>query len=64
MLVDLAGRRLGLLVALQILRDLFLDMSLAFVVAHDGAGDRGEVDALKQGCWFGGSEFAVIPRLR
>ncbi|KAK1615382.1 hypothetical protein QYE76_020899 [Lolium multiflorum] len=32
------GRRLGLLAVHQIWRDLFLDVSLAFVVVHDGAG--------------------------
>jgi hypothetical protein len=46
-LVDLSGRQLGLLAVLQIWRDLFLDVSLAFVVVHDGTGDRGEVVLLE-----------------
>jgi hypothetical protein len=46
-LVDLSGRQVGLLTGLQIWRDLFLDVSLAFVVVHDGAGGRGEVVLLE-----------------
>jgi hypothetical protein len=33
---------------------------LVSVVAHDGAGGRGEVDPLEQGCWSGGDEYIVI----
>jgi hypothetical protein len=36
-LVISSDRQLGLLGALQIWRDLFLDVSLAFIVFHDGA---------------------------
>jgi hypothetical protein len=46
-LVDLLGRQLGLLAILLISRDLFLDVSLAFIIVHDGVGDRDEVDALE-----------------
>jgi hypothetical protein len=63
-LVDLLGRQLGLLAILLISRDLFLDVSLAFVIMYDGARGRGEVDALEQGCWSGGGGIVIIPRLR
>jgi hypothetical protein len=33
---------------------MFLDVSLAFVIIRGGAGGRGEMDALEQGCWSGG----------
>jgi hypothetical protein len=60
-LVDLLDQQLGLLAVLQIWRDLFLDVSLAFVVIHDRAGGRGEVDALERGCWSGGGGSVVFP---
>jgi hypothetical protein len=46
-LVDLLDRQLGLLAVLQIWQDLFLNVSLAFVVTHDNARGWGEVDALE-----------------
>jgi hypothetical protein len=52
------------LAALQIWRDLFLDGSLAFIVFHDDAGDRGEVDALERVSWSGGDASIVVPRFR
>lgn len=64
MLVDLSGRRLGLLVVLQIWRDLFLNVSLAFVVVHDGPGGQGEVVLLERRCWSGGGGYVVLLRLR
>jgi hypothetical protein len=63
-LVDLSSRQLDLLAVLQIWRDPFLDVSLTSIIVHDGAGGRGEVDALEQGCWSRGGELVVIPRLR
>jgi hypothetical protein len=46
---------------LHIWRDLFLGVSLAFVVIHNGAGGRGEVDALEKECWSEGGGSIVIP---
>jgi hypothetical protein len=60
-LVDLLDRQLGLLAVLQIWRDLFLDVSLAFVVIHDNAWGRDEVDALERGCWSNGGGSVVFP---
>jgi uncharacterized membrane protein len=45
---------LGLLVVLQIWRDLFLGVSLAF------AGGRGEVVSMEQGCWSGGGISTIL----
>jgi hypothetical protein len=56
-----SNQQLGLLVVHYIWRDLFLDVSLAFIVIHGGARGQGEVDALKQGGWFGGGGFIDIP---
>jgi hypothetical protein len=59
-LVDPSDRQRDLLVVHQIWRDLFLDMSLVFVVIHGDVGGRGEVDALEQGCWSGGGGSVII----
>jgi hypothetical protein len=56
-LVDISDRQLGLLVVLQIWRDLFLGVSLAF------ADGRGEVVSLEQRYWSGGGGFTVLLRL-
>jgi hypothetical protein len=48
---------LGFLVVLQIWRDLFLSVSLAY------AGGRGEVVSLERGCWSEGGGSAILPRL-
>jgi hypothetical protein len=55
--VDPSDRQLGLLVVLQIWRDLFLVVSLAF------AGGRGEVISLEQGCWSRGGIRCSSPTL-
>jgi hypothetical protein len=47
-LVDPSYRQLDLLVVLQIWRDLFLGVSLAF------AGGRGEMVSLERECWSEG----------
>jgi hypothetical protein len=62
-LVELFDRQLGLVIILQIWRDLFLDMSLAFIVIDDSAGGQGEVDDLERECWSGGGGSVVFPRL-
>jgi hypothetical protein len=56
-LVDLLDRQLGLLVGLQIWRDLFLVVSLTF------AGGQGEVVSLERGYWSEGGGSAVLLRL-
>jgi hypothetical protein len=48
-LVDTSDRRLGLLVSLQIYRDLFHGMLLPFIVSHGGVGGIDEVDTLERG---------------
>jgi hypothetical protein len=53
-------RQLNLLIVCQIWRDLFLGVSLAFVVIHGNAEGRDEVDALEQGGWSGGGGSGVI----
>jgi hypothetical protein len=63
-LVDPLDRQRGLLTVHQIWRDLFLDVSLVFVVIHGDAGGRDEVDALEQGCCSGGGGSVVISQLR
>jgi hypothetical protein len=63
-LVDPSDRQRGLLAVHQIWRDLFLDVSLVFVVIDGDAGGRGEVDALEQGCWSRGGGSVVISQLR
>jgi hypothetical protein len=63
-LVDHLDRLRGLLVVIQIWRDLFLDVSLVPVVIHGDAGSQDEVGALKHGCWSGGGGSFVISRLR
>jgi hypothetical protein len=45
---------------LQIWQDLFLDVSVAFVVIRGDAGGRGEMDALEQGCWSGGGGSIAV----
>jgi hypothetical protein len=59
-LIGPSDRQLGLLAGLQIWRDQFLGMSLAFMVIRDGAGGRVEVVLLERGCLFGGGGFVVL----
>ena len=60
MLVGLSDRQLGLLVVLQIWRDQFLVVSLAFVIIRDGAGGWGEVVLLERGCSSGGGGSSFL----
>jgi hypothetical protein len=50
--------QLSLLAILQIWRDTFLGLSLAY------AGGWGEVVSLERGCWSRGGGSAILPRLR
>jgi hypothetical protein len=59
-----SDRYLGLLVILQIWRDHFLGVSLAFVVFGNNDGGRGEVFFLEQRCSYRGGGYAVLFRLR
>jgi hypothetical protein len=49
-----SDRRLGLFAVLQIWRDMFLGVSLAY------ADGRGKVVSLEQGCWSGGGGSVVL----
>jgi hypothetical protein len=54
-----SDHQLGLLAILQIWRDLFLGVSLAFIIICDDAGGRGKVVSLEQRCWSGGRDEAA-----
>jgi hypothetical protein len=60
-LFDPSDRQYGLLVVHQIWQDLFLDVSLVFIVIHGGARGRGEVDTREQGCWSGAVDLSLFP---
>jgi hypothetical protein len=59
----MATCELGLLNVLRIRRDLFLGVSISFVVTRDECGDRSKVDLLERRCWSGDGGYVVLLRL-
>jgi hypothetical protein len=60
-LIGPSDQQLGLLAGLQMWRDQFLGVLLAFVIIRDGAGSLGEVILMDQVCWIGDGGFVVFP---